>query len=423
MPNKDKDKNKDTLQAVNRFIPMFKGREWFLVVLWIAVFQAALGCDLLPQLDSRNSGLSYTNECVAEVPWSIHVVRVERTNSLFEIRSMLAGGKTLGLGCFSEQLSSPNPAFETPVAAINGDFFRTNKSSGLPRGLQIADGEVLTAPSGRVAFWIDAFGQPHTTNVVSLFHVEWPDGTTTHCGLNENPRSNSVVIYTSATAHSIHAEGGRELILERTNGGLWLPLTMGETFTARVGENRSESNITLVSGRMILSLDSSLDPNLLNIKTGAVLRLSTASLPDLRGVKTAIGGGPVLLRDGVPQKIQPPGPKTYTLPTFPNRHPRSAIGWNEQFFYLVEVDGRQKNLSAGMTLEELSAYMLKLGCDHAMNLDGGGSSALWFQGKVRNRPSDGHEREIANFLVVVKKKPKDGNALPENAFINRPDAK
>ena len=35
------------------------------------------------------------------------------------------------------------------------------------------------------------------------------------------------------------------------------------------------------------------------------------------------------------------------------RHPRSAVGWNADSYFLVEVDGRQRGLSVGMTLEEL----------------------------------------------------------------------
>jgi hypothetical protein len=57
-----------------------------------------------------------------------------------------------------------------------------------------------------------------------------------------------------------------------------------------------------------------------------------------------------------------------------------------------------------MTLGELSDYLVKLGCTEAMNLDGGGSSSLWFDGKVRNNPCDGYERNIANSLLVLRKK-------------------
>jgi exopolysaccharide biosynthesis protein len=90
------------------------------------------------------------------------------------------------------------------------------------------------------------------------------------------------------------------------------------------------------------------------------------------------------------------------------RHPRTAIGWDDRFFYLVVVDGRQRTLSRGMTLAELGAYMHDLGCLEAMNLDGGGSATLWCGGYPINSPCDGMQREIANGLVVIRK----DSALP-----------
>ena len=60
-------------------------------------------------------------------------------------------------------------------------------------------------------------------------------------------------------------------------------------------------------------------------------------------------------------------------------------------------------LSDGMTLDELSGYLVKLGCQEAMNLDGGGSATLWYNGKVQNSPCDGQERVIANSLLLVRK--------------------
>ncbi|HEY0548548.1 MAG TPA: phosphodiester glycosidase family protein, partial [Verrucomicrobiae bacterium] len=86
------------------------------------------------------------------------------------------------------------------------------------------------------------------------------------------------------------------------------------------------------------------------------------------------------------------------------RDPRTALGWNKKHFFLMVVDGRQKN-SVGMTFSELATYMLSKGCDEAINLDGGGSATLWVYGHVMNSPSEGHERPAANALVVVRKAP------------------
>jgi len=132
------------------------------------------------------------------------------------------------------------------------------------------------------------------------------------------------------------------------------------------------------------------------------IALITASEPDLTGCRTAIGGGPVLVKDGRVQPVQPPNDDSYEFSSMRERHPRSAIGWNDTHVFLVLVDGRQPELSAGMTLEELARTLRDLGCAHAMNLDGGGSATLWTPEGIRNSPCDGQERPIANSLVVVR---------------------
>jgi exopolysaccharide biosynthesis protein len=89
-----------------------------------------------------------------------------------------------------------------------------------------------------------------------------------------------------------------------------------------------------------------------------------------------------------------------------DRHPRSAVGWNEKEIIFVTVDGRQPRLSDGMTLPELADFLVKLQCTAAMNLDGGGSAEVWMDGKILNSPCYGHERSTANALVLVEKEAK-----------------
>lgn len=89
------------------------------------------------------------------------------------------------------------------------------------------------------------------------------------------------------------------------------------------------------------------------------------------------------------------------------RHPRTAVGLDKtgDVLFLVVVDGRS-SASKGMDLNELGKLMLNLGSDRALNLDGGGSSAMWIKGQgVVSEPSDGSERVVANHLCVDKVKP------------------
>ena len=379
---------------------------WFLVIQMLsAALPRCRGEDLRSDARYPEPGIVYTNHRVAAVPWSIHVVRFPRTNLEFEIHSAHAGGSALGLSTLSDQIALLDSRLGGSVAAVNGDFYkRDGPYAGDPRGLQIVDGELVSAPAGGVCFWIDALGQPQATNVLSLFQVTWPNGATSSFGLNQERPSSGVELYTPALGPSTHTTGGRELVLEPLKDSPWLPLRIGRIYKARVREIRETGDTKIDPETMILSMGPALTGNASGISTGSVLTISTASSPSLRGAKTAIGGGPALVRNGKRQKMINPSSESYEVSSMMERHPRTAVGWNEKYIFLVEVDGRQKNLSVGMMLEELSAYLIKLGCDQAMNLDGGGSATLWCNGQVRNSPCDGQERPIANSLIVVRRK-------------------
>ena len=67
------------------------------------------------------------------------------------------------------------------------------------------------------------------------------------------------------------------------------------------------------------------------------------------------------------------------------RHPRAAIGLGYRRIVAVACDGRSAH-EAGLTLSELAWFMAALGCREALNLDGGGSTALVSCGRLQNFP-------------------------------------
>ena len=86
------------------------------------------------------------------------------------------------------------------------------------------------------------------------------------------------------------------------------------------------------------------------------------------------------------------------------RAPRTAIGVKKDgTVILLVVDGRSRS-SAGMSLQELADYMVKLGAVQALNFDGGGSSEMVLDGKILNNPSDGRERAVSVGLGVFPTK-------------------
>lgn len=99
----------------------------------------------------------------------------------------------------------------------------------------------------------------------------------------------------------------------------------------------------------------------------------------------AVGGGPVLIRNG---KMKVSAEEEGFGGSHILRHPRTAIGYtNEDVLVLMVVDGRQQ-ASAGVTLPELAQLMQDAGAIEAVNLDGGGSSAMVAADEVVNIPAD-----------------------------------
>ncbi len=338
-------------------------------------------------------GITYMHDEVREVPWSVHIVKVARTRKDFRLETSLGQSNRLGMALLTEQVKWMVKPGERPLAAVNGDFYKSaNKYPGDPEGLQISQGELVSGPSStRSCFWIDASGRPQHTNVQSGFVAKLGNGSVIPFGLNEERAKDEAVLFTSANGTSTRTSGGVELVLARGTSEHWLPLRAGETYAATVQEVRATGDTATTSKTMILSVGPDAAARFAGVKAGDTITLTTATTPDVKGSPVAIGGGPALVRAG----------KTMSFGGLQPRHPRVAMGWNSTHFFLVEVDGRQK-ISAGMTFPELAAYMAKIGCTEAINLDGGGSATIWVYGNVMNNPSEGRPRPGANALVVIR---------------------
>ena len=112
-----------------------------------------------------------------------------------------------------------------------------------------------------------------------------------------------------------------------------------------------------------------------------------------------LGAGPLLMRDG--EVFIPVNEEVFYGTSIPQVHPRTAAGTTpEGDLILLVVDGRQL-ISRGVDLPELADIMLQLGCEDAINLDGGGSSALVVNGLLLNRPlGKTVQREIMSAIAV-----------------------
>jgi exopolysaccharide biosynthesis protein len=84
------------------------------------------------------------------------------------------------------------------------------------------------------------------------------------------------------------------------------------------------------------------------------------------------------------------------------QNPRTGVGMiDKNHFVFIVVDGRSKGYSTGVTLTEFAQIFKDLGCTDAYNIDGGGSSTMYFMGRVVNNPlGKNRERGTSDILFI-----------------------
>ena len=120
-------------------------------------------------------------------------------------------------------------------------------------------------------------------------------------------------------------------------------------------------------------------------------------------VHTAVGGGPVLVQNGLVdisnnEEIKFAGKAIY------DKHPRTAMGYTKEGQLIILVIEGRNPAAGGADLLQEAKMLQDLGCVEAINLDGGGSSCLLINGKETINPSDKKQRPVpAVFLIRSKK--------------------
>ena len=120
-------------------------------------------------------------------------------------------------------------------------------------------------------------------------------------------------------------------------------------------------------------------------------------------MKTAVGGGPVLLQNGE-ISISNNEERKFSGKAINNLEPRTAIGYTKDHKLIILVcEGRSAN-AAGLSLIQLAKIFKGLNCVEALNLDGGGSSCMLVNGKETNTPSSkGIQRPVPSVFLIEKK--------------------
>jgi hypothetical protein len=184
--------------------------------------------------------------------------------------------------------------------------------------------------------------------------------------------------------------------------GTLIQLRAGETATVVekgvVTSTPGSGNVNIPAHGFVLVANGGAIPELAKARRGLKADL-IISAPGWEGYTSALGGGPRLVSDGTAEVKE----EGFRSDVRNGLAPRTAVGIDKDGRYIiVVVDGRQGFYSTGMTLLEMAYTMQKFGAVDAVNMDGGGSAAMYVRGKIVNRPSDGAERRVSNALLVMR---------------------
>lgn len=332
---------------------------------------------------------------------NINVMRIDLTNPYIKLDTLINQASLMKLSG-TKQLAESQGA----VAAINGGFFNWERKAegGYPDGPVVKSGSMVTAASeynkyndSMATFAIDASNKPLISYWKTDMSLTAPNGVTipvTQFNKPSKDYSDITVIDSRWGASSIGASSEYGDIVEMVvrNG--------------RVVEIRQSLPATSVpqDGFIVVtrSAGSSLPTG--NFTVGSQVKFNISTSTDWNGLKMAVTGSAVLVRDGsIPDEF------SFNIP---GRNPRTSIGSTEdgKQLILAAVDGRQ-NSSIGMTQLEMAQLMLELGAYNAVNMDGGGSTTMVSRTpgsdglQVVNSPSDGSQRPVSTAVGVFSTAP------------------
>ena len=292
-------------------------------------------------------------------------------------------------------------------AAINAGFFRLDKSifAGDAAGVLQIDGKFLSEDiNKRIAILIE--NKPKVTNVyfenLNLLGQIFINGKSSELtGINRERKQDDLLIFTPEFNRStLTNSNGVEVIVK--NGKITQILN-------GTGSNLIPSNgyIISVSGKYreeILKLsriNRKVDFFYHYAKFNDYLTVnSDRKVIPLTVAEDITNGVPQLIKNG---KSEITWEEEKSSKSFvETKHPRTAVAkLKDGKFLMVTVDGRSE-ASGGIGLEDLAKILLELGATDAMNLDGGGSSTMFLDGKVVNHPSDKEgERKVGDAILVT----------------------
>lgn len=304
------------------------------------------------------------------------------------------------------------------IAAINAGFFRLDKSifAGDDVGILQIDGKLLSESyAGRIALLINNTSYACTSCIPKKQTVVWFEHLKTFAdfyygeekylisGINRELKDEENGLFTPEFGKTTPLSKSKilEIIVKKNKVKSFID-SNGETDIPKnsyvisiAGKQREQLLSKMKTGKESMII---LQPYVDKIPTPDAM-----STVEFRNAEDIVAGVPQLIKDG---KIEITWEQEKSSKSFvETKHPRTAVAkLKDGKFLMVTVDGRSES-SGGMSLQQLAEFLLEQGAIDAMNLDGGGSTTMFLDGKIVNHPSDKEgERSVGDAILVFPRK-------------------
>jgi hypothetical protein len=362
----------------------------------------------------------WDGDSAARGPWTVNVVTVDP----LRFQGTLRG--TFGPTLEAREKTTELAALEGASVALNGGFFVFDPAAGAegdPAGAGVYRGILESEPVGDRPVlvlhdrarrsdivrpsWSGSARLP--TGTVGLDGLNRVPGLIRNCGGTFDDRPTwhplqdvtctddaELVLFTPAFGATTPAGAGAEAILDRSGRVVAVQNSRGTAL--RADQQSLQATGDLAATVAALRPDD-------RVRVATVLRYGGRSLA--RRGTTVVNGGPLLIQDGMVHVTQQQdGMHQVNNPSFDygwfiQRNPRTFAGTDARGRTLfVTVDGRQVD-QLGLSIPETAAVARSLGMTEAMNLDGGGSTAMVIRGSLISHPSDASgERAVGDAIVL-----------------------
>lgn len=346
-------------------------------------------------------GLVYVRLVRENPPLQIHILEIA-PNFSGRIEPALATDVVPGL----EPLSAL-AARRRPLAAVNGGYFVMVPEDGTPgdlAGLSVIRGQIVSeAVNERTCLLWRAGRRPRVAQLSTRLNVnghplqgrnrtpgrvrsQGADGRAKHDFTRHT--TGEVIQFLPAFGPITPPGAQTEVVLDSAN--------CVKTIRRGPGPIPRDGSVLAGDAPWLRKLEGRLRIEAEVLENGRTLRLQDLNV---------INGGPCLVKDGKVHLTESAEGFSW-LPHFgPEPNPRTLAGVTaDGRLLLVVVDGRNPDVSVGLTLQQSAELLLQLGAVEGVNLDGGGSSTMVIDGSVVNRPSDpSGERPIGDAILLYSR--------------------